>query len=150
MEKTTTSDRLKQIMSDRNLKQIDIQKLCEPYCKQYDIRIGRNDLSHWVNGKHVPTQEKISILAMALDVNEAWLMGYDVPMERTRPQLDFEIFKNEPNEINIAPILTVILKRRGLPDAEAKRRAESLARIGSLTPEGMDLIDAALNLAEKK
>ena len=80
--KETTGIRLKRIMSERNLKQIDILHMCEPYCKRYDIKMAKNDLSQYVNDKVQPKQDKLSILGMALNVSEAWLMGYDVPMER--------------------------------------------------------------------
>lgn len=82
MKKYTTSDRLRQIMSDRNLKQIDIINLAKPYCKRYGIKLGRNDLSQYVSGKVEPGQYKLYVLGQALNVNEAWLMGYEVPMER--------------------------------------------------------------------
>ena len=69
-------------MSDRNLRQIDILELCKPYCQKYQIKLGRNDLSQYVSGKVEPGQRKLTILGLALNVSEAWLMGFDVPMER--------------------------------------------------------------------
>lgn len=80
--KTNTADRLKQVMAERRLRQSDIVRLCEPYCKKYGVRIGRNDISQYVNGKVLPKQDKLSILGMALGVSEVWLMGYDVPREK--------------------------------------------------------------------
>lgn len=80
--KFTTSDRLKFIMESRNLRQADILEMIEPYCKQYNVKIARNALSQYVTGKVLPRQDKLTILGMALNVSEAWLMGYDVPMER--------------------------------------------------------------------
>ena len=77
MKKYTTSERLKQIMSSRGLKQIDILNMCIPYGKKHNIRIGKTDLSQYVSGKVVPGQEKLSILSMALGVSEVWLMGYE-------------------------------------------------------------------------
>lgn len=82
MKKENTSIRLKKIMSDRNLKQVDILELCKPYCQKFDVKLGRNDLSQYVSGKVEPGQQKLTVLGMALNVNEAWLMGYDVPIER--------------------------------------------------------------------
>lgn len=82
MKKVTTSERLKYIMSKNDLKQIDILKLAEPYCKKYDVKLNKNDLSQYVSGKVEPGQHKLTILGLALNVSEAWLMGYDVPMER--------------------------------------------------------------------
>lgn len=77
----TTSDRLKQIMADRDLKQIDILKLAKPYCERYKIKLGRNDLSQYISGKVIPRSNKLYVLGQALNVSEAWLMGYDVPMQ---------------------------------------------------------------------
>ena len=36
--KETTSDRLKQIMKERRLKQVDILNLSLPYCKKYGVK----------------------------------------------------------------------------------------------------------------
>lgn len=80
--KTTTASRLLHIMKVRNLKQIDILRLAEPYCKKYGVKLNKNDLSQYVNGKVVPGQSKLYILGQALNVSEAWLMGYDVPMNK--------------------------------------------------------------------
>ncbi|MBR3368918.1 MAG: transcriptional regulator [Ruminococcus sp.] len=82
MKKYTTAERLRQVMSQRGLKQIDILLLAEPYCIKYNVKLNKNDLSQYVNGKVEPKQHKLSILGLALNVNEAWLMGYDVPMGR--------------------------------------------------------------------
>jgi transcriptional regulator with XRE-family HTH domain len=70
-------------MEERNLKQVDIIKKCEPYCEKYNVKLTKNYLSQYVSGKVEPGQHTLSILGMALDVNEAWLMGYDVPKERS-------------------------------------------------------------------
>lgn len=82
MKGLTTADRLKQIMSDRGLKQVDILEACKPYCERYGVRLKKSDLSQYVSGKVEPRQDKLSILGMALNVNEVWLMGYNVPAGR--------------------------------------------------------------------
>lgn len=83
MKNTTTSNRLQEILKQRKLKQADVLRLCEPLCKKYNVKMGRNDLSQYVSGKVQPKQDKLTILGMALNVSEVWLMGYDVPMVRT-------------------------------------------------------------------
>lgn len=85
MKKYTTSDRLKQIMSSRNLKQSDILRAVQPYCKKYNIKLGKSILSQYISGGVEPGQVKLTILGLALNVSEVWLMGYDVPMEREKP-----------------------------------------------------------------
>lgn len=83
MKNSCTSERLKMILSERGLKQVDILRMCEPLCKKMNVRLGRNDLSQYISGKAIPKQDKLSVLSVALNVSEPWLMGYDVPMERT-------------------------------------------------------------------
>lgn len=82
MKKENTSTRLKQIMNKRNMKQVDILNATIPYCKKYDVKMNKSDLSQYVAGKVEPNQDKLFVLSRALQVNEAWLMGYDVQMER--------------------------------------------------------------------
>lgn len=82
MKKYTTSQRLKEIMSKQGIKQIDILNKIQPICKKWKVKMGSNDLSQYVTGKVEPGQKKLSVLAEALNTNEVWLMGYDVPMER--------------------------------------------------------------------
>lgn len=83
MKKYNTSQRLKQIMDARGLRQVDILQAAKPYCNHYGVKLGKNDLSQYVSGKVEPKQDKLTILGLALDVSEAWLMGYEVTMERT-------------------------------------------------------------------
>lgn len=85
MKIATTSERLKEIMDKRNLKQVDILEAAKPYCAKYGVKLGRNDLSQYVSGKVTPSQKKLSILGMALNVSETWLMGFDVPTEKSAP-----------------------------------------------------------------
>lgn len=82
MKTSNTSARLKTIMSERGLRQVDILAASKPFCDKYGIKLAKNDLSQYVNGKVEPGQEKLSILGMALNVSEAWLMGYDVSRAR--------------------------------------------------------------------
>lgn len=82
MKKETTADRLQLLMKERGLRQADIYELAQPYCKKYGVKLGRNDISQYVNGKILPGQHKLTILGLALNVSEVWLMGYDVPKER--------------------------------------------------------------------
>ena len=82
MKVSNTSQRLKEIMNKKGLKQIDILHKIKPLCEKYNIKMGSNDLSQYVTGKVEPSQKKLSVLAEVLDTNEVWLMGYDVPSTR--------------------------------------------------------------------
>lgn len=93
MSKATTSERLQSIMEERGYKQRDILKKAEPYCKRLNIKLGKSALSQYISGDVVPGKEKITVLSYALNVSEAWLMGFDVPRERATPIPD--ILKDE-------------------------------------------------------
>lgn len=65
--------RLKKAM---NIRAITQSELCEK------TGIPKSAMSQYISGNFKPKQNRTHSLAKALDVNEAWLTGYDVPMER--------------------------------------------------------------------
>lgn len=85
MKTSNTAQRLRELMDENHYRQVDILNKCKPFCQKYGVKLEKNDLSQYVNGKVEPGQEKLSILGMALNVSEAWLMGYDVA--KTRGQI---------------------------------------------------------------
>ena len=95
MKKANTATRLKEIMDERNIKQVDILSAAKPFCEKYGVKLAKNDLSQYVNGKVDPGQEKLTILGLALNVSEAWLMGFDVPKNRETKK------ENSPSEENL-------------------------------------------------
>lgn len=99
-----TALRLKRALGLRNMKQIELVE---------KTQIGKSAISQYIAGKVVPKQDKLYLLAKALNVNEAWLMGHDVPMERQNSVLPTLTAKDE---LNIQKKLENILE--GLtPDA---------------------------------
>lgn len=96
MNRVSTANRLRQIMEERNLKQVDILNLSLPICAKYDVKMNKSDISQYVSGKVEPSQEKLVVLGMALNVTESWLMGFDVSPERKdtpkQAKKDFDIF----------------------------------------------------------
>ena len=126
--RTTTAERLKQIMNDRGLRQVDIIKKSVPFQKLLHIKLGKSALSQYVNGKQSPDQDKIYLLSKTLNVNEAWLMGFDVPLERKQDQETPEV--NPSNTYNyfdvrlsadvlaeISPFTANDIKKISLPDS---------------------------------
>ena len=110
---TTTPERLKELMNERGLKQIDILSKAAYYCNKYNIKLTKSDLSQYISGKvSTPTQDKLFVLANALNVSEAWLMGFDVPMERKTPAPSdlSELYEKYPN---IKPIKKVKIPMLG-------------------------------------
>jgi repressor LexA len=78
---TSSGERLKQLMAQEGLRQSDIVELCKPFAKRYGVPITKSDISSYCTGRSDPSQKKLFILAQALHVSEAWLMGLDVAKE---------------------------------------------------------------------
>ena len=114
--KENTSDRLKKIMEERKIKQVDILNMSLPYCRKYNIKMNKSDISQYVSGKVEPSQEKLVILGMALDVSEAWLMGLYVISKRKEVSYPHFFRKKIMNEcryskvpaFSIVPIILLI------------------------------------------
>lgn len=70
----TTSERIKEALELKGMKQSDLVE---------KTGIGKSSISTYISGSYEPKQRNIYKIAKALGVNEAWLMGYDVPMERS-------------------------------------------------------------------
>lgn len=84
MNKTeSVAARLGYIMRQRGLKQIDILNLTKPYCEKYHVKLAKNYLSQYCNGKNEPGKDILNVLSLALDVNPLWLQGFDIPQVST-------------------------------------------------------------------
>jgi len=80
MKVSNTAKRLNYLMNTRGLRQVDILDMCKSLSDKTGVRITKSALSQYLSGKVIPGQDKLSLLAQALDVDESWLMGHDVPM----------------------------------------------------------------------
>lgn len=72
----TIAQRIREGLTIRGMKQADLV---------YKTGIGKSSISTYISGNYEPKQRNIYKIANALNVSEAWLMGYDVPMERESP-----------------------------------------------------------------
>lgn len=72
--KAEFKDRLRTALEIRNMKQSELVE---------KTGIDKGQLSSWLSGKYKARQKNIALLSEALNVDEAWLMGFNVPMERT-------------------------------------------------------------------
>ena len=109
MRSSNPSERLKQLMSERNLKQVEILEKSLPYQKELGIKMGKSTLSQYVNGVQSPDQHRIYLLSKTLEVSEPWLMGYDVEKKRI-PDSERNSISNEQPEI--LPIYNKLEKPR--------------------------------------
>lgn len=79
MEKqvATIADRLRDALDAAGKKQVDLVR---------DLGLDRGSVSSYLSGKYEPKQKAIYKMAQYLDVSEAWLLGFDVPKNRTPDQ----------------------------------------------------------------
>ncbi len=69
------SQRLKEAMQKKKLKQVDILRLAE----SAGIKLGKSHISQYLSGKSVPRDGVMAFLAKALDVSVSYLKGEDAP-----------------------------------------------------------------------
>lgn len=77
MKKSDFASRLSQALEARGMKAADLSK---------KTKVAEGTISCYINGRYEAKQNRVQVFAEALDVNPAWLMGYDVPMEAERSQ----------------------------------------------------------------
>ena len=92
---STLAERLKEVLTTHNLKQSEIVKLCDPYCKRYGIQIRQNEISQYLHGKVIPGFDKLTIICKALNVSELWLLGYDVNKTNTENIVNLDVSNEE-------------------------------------------------------
>lgn len=66
--------RLQEALSLRNMKQVDLVE---------KTKFSKSKISQYVNGVYQPKPDALFAIAKALNVSEGWLMGEDVPIERS-------------------------------------------------------------------
>lgn len=69
----STAERLTYALELRNMKASELHE---------KTGIGKSSISQYMSGTVKPKQDRIYLMAKTLNVDELWLMGHDVPMER--------------------------------------------------------------------
>lgn len=126
MKKVNTSERLKEAMMDAGKKQADLVR---------ETGLDRGAISSYLSGKYEPKQIAISKLAVALNVSEMWLWGYDVPKERTPSQKKNDVLAN------------IILQMR--KDDELLSMVETLAKLDAEKRQAVKVVLNAVSTSDK-
>lgn len=79
--KSNSAQRLYELMNYFGLKQIDISKR---------TGLPKSAISMYLSGQRQPRQDKLTIIAETFNINEAWLMGFDVPMFKSEEDDNIE------------------------------------------------------------
>lgn len=109
---STISERLQIAMDKRKIKQIDLARVAD---------VNQGALSRYLKGSYEPKSATIYKLALALDVSDMWLEGYDVPMERSQKQKEIDFKNNLYKKIaQDMDLLKTISQYYNLPEEKQK------------------------------
>lgn len=89
-----TKDRIKEAMKKAGIKQVELAEIAG---------LSKSAISRYLSGEYEPKQVPIYKMAKALNVSEAWLLGYDVPIDRV---------ENQQGKDNLAELSERITKDR--------------------------------------
>jgi transcriptional regulator with XRE-family HTH domain len=78
--------RIAKALDIRGMKQSELCRLA---------KVPKSSLSLYLSGAYEPKQNRVYDIAKVLNVDEAWLMGYDVPMERRKSLPDEKVSLTE-------------------------------------------------------
>lgn len=84
----TCGERIKRALRIKGMRQ---SELCQI------TKIPKSAISQYISGAFEPKQDRIYLISKALNVSEAWLMGFDVPIEREpiSPPEELELSEGE-------------------------------------------------------
>lgn len=114
-------------MTIKNINQADL-------CQRTSIP--KSSMSMYLSGERSPRQNRLSQIAENLNISEAWLMGYDVPMERTDSLDDKSLSVKD---------------KRDILDILSSTKAELLSQEGLMfdgDPASPEAIESILNAME--
>lgn len=115
------SIRISKALSIRGMKQSD---LCEK------TKIPKSAISQYISGTFEPKQDRLFLIAQALDVDPVWLMGFDVPMDKEQAK---EKNPSEPKLTEVEKLMLELFRR--IPEDKQS--------------EALDLLRVALKMQQR-
>ena len=92
------SDRLAKALMIRNMKPIDLAN---------KSGINKGIISAYLKGTYIAKQDKIYILSKVLNINEAWLMGFDTNIDRVPDNERTQIMTYSATDDSMLPLLGI-------------------------------------------
>lgn len=77
MPKQSCSERIRIALNQSGMTQTELSR---------KTGIPKSAISQYIKGSFEPKQDRIYLIAKALNVSEAWLMGFDVPIHDVKAQ----------------------------------------------------------------
>jgi len=108
------AERLRIALDFRNMKATELSAL---------TGINKSTISQYLSKEYEPKRDRLELFAKTLNVNEAWLIGYDVPMEISSSSNDslieeYELSPEELKEYENIKMTTSTLMFNGRPASE--------------------------------
>lgn len=107
-------ERLKKAMQIREIAPIELSE---------KTHIPKSSISQYMSGYAKPKQDRIYLLSKALNVNETWLMGYDVQMDKRKltagaAKEDFELIEKfsllkEKDKVIVLNLIDSLIEKSG-------------------------------------
>ena len=89
------ANRLDLALKRNNMRPIDLAN---------KTHIDKSSISRYLSGDWKASQKRLTLIAMALNTNEAWLMGYDVSDGPNKSHInykDYDAIKNNSNKLTL-------------------------------------------------
>ncbi len=101
MYKSIFHERLSTALRARNMRQIELAER---------TGLNKSQINEYVSGKCRPKQDKLYLIAVALNVSPMWLMGFDVPMDKNATNLKQQVISkiNSLTEDELEKLLNMI------------------------------------------
>lgn len=100
------SERLKKAMANKGMRQSELSQI---------TGLDKSLISNYLKGTYQAKQNNLHLIALALNVSEAWLMGYDVPMEAVDTDLNSSGGDDDTEVcVGIGEIINDYLKENGM------------------------------------
>ena len=111
------AERLRIALDFRNMKATELSAL---------TGINKSTISQYLSKEYEPKRDRLELFAKTLNVNEAWLIGYDVPMEISSLSNDslieeYELSPEELKEYENIKMTTSTLMFNGRPASESDK-----------------------------
>lgn len=138
-------DRLSIALEYRNVRPVELSE---------KTGIPKSAISQYMSGYAKPKDERVYLICKALDINEGWLLGFDVPMIKpinVDYKVPFEdgyviletkdISNNQASSVRLLNHYLGILNTKG--QIEALKRIKELSQISEYTENPQEELEAA-------
>ena len=114
--------RLREALKARNLKASELSKI---------TKVPEGAISYYLAGKSQPKGNRLHLLCVALSVSEAWMLGYDVPMEKSEEQRKNDDLVKIITQIRKDPkFFTIVSKLAELPTEQYDSLTTIISALG--------------------